>query len=386
MRVLCVFAAMLILDLAVSAEDKLPDGIPPVIKVSEQGQVTITTAPGCEIRYWVLGPAGTEAGTTTPRSSVKYEAPFTLPSGNVVKAMAIPPDGSPLAKAAKDAVSEANVGAVVAAPKPVAGKALTAGWVAFNPQPFVAVKRESEKHPLSDQENKGGWVKYEALSDEFNGEKLDETKWWPNNPSWKGRYPGLFRKENVTVSGGQMHLTMKKEKLPESETDKKYKDYSCAAVQSKQTVRYGYFEASVRAMKSAGSTAFWMYDTSKPWWTEIDILEAGGKALGKERTHFITMHFWHSPGENKHWAVGHEFKAPANLADDFHVYGLEWDEQELKVFFDGVLVRKGPNTHWHQPQTLNFDSETMPDWFGMPKDEDLPSTFDVEYVRVWKKK
>jgi len=43
------------------------------------------------------------------------------------------------------------------------------------------------------------------------------------------------------------------------------------------------------------------------------------------------------------------------------------------------------NTHWHRPLYLIFDSETMPDWFGMPEDEDLPSTFNIEYVRAWRK-
>jgi len=28
----------------------------------------------------------------------------------------------------------------------------------------------------------------------------------------------------------------------------------------------------------------------------------------------------------------------------------------------------------------------MPDWMGMPKDEDLPSTFSMEYIRAWKNK
>jgi hypothetical protein len=37
------------------------------------------------------------------------------------------------------------------------------------------------------------------------------------------------------------------------------------------------------------------------------------------------------------------------------------------------------------PLYLIFDSETMPQWFGMPDDKDLPSTFCVEYVRAWKK-
>jgi hypothetical protein len=53
---------------------------------------------------------------------------------------------------------------------------------------------------------------------------------------------------------------------------------------------------------------------------------------------------------------------------------------------DGVLVRSVENTHWHQPLFLIFDSETMPEWFGMPDDKDLPSTFSIEYVRAWKVK
>jgi hypothetical protein len=27
----------------------------------------------------------------------------------------------------------------------------------------------------------------------------------------------------------------------------------------------------------------------------------------------------------------------------------------------------------------------MPEWFGMPNDADLPSTFSIEYVRAWKR-
>jgi hypothetical protein len=58
-----------------------------------------------------------------------------------------------------------------------------------------------------------------------------------------------------------------------------------------------------------------------------------------------------------------------------------------KNFTEGV--RKLPveieNTHWHQPLFLIFDSETMPEWFGMPDDEDLPSTYSIKYVRAWKR-
>jgi hypothetical protein len=111
-----------------------------------------------------------------------------------------------------------------------------------------------------------------------------------------------------------------------------------------------------------------------------------GKAKGFERKYNMALHVFRTPQEKKHWGVGGVWEAPWRLADDYHVYGLEWNEDEIKYFVDGVLVRSVENTHWHQPLFLIFDSETMPKWFGMPDDKDLPSTFSVEYVRAWKKK
>jgi hypothetical protein len=51
---------------------------------------------------------------------------------------------------------------------------------------------------------------------------------------------------------------------------------------------------------------------------------------------------------------------------------------------DGVIVHRINNTHWHDPLHMQFDSETMPTWFGMPRDEDLPSTCSIEYIRSWR--
>jgi hypothetical protein len=90
------------------------------------------------------------------------------------------------------------------------------------------------------------------------------------------------------------------------------------------------------------------------------------------------------PSENRHSSIGKDWDAPWKLADAFHLYGVEWDPEDIKYYVDGVLVRQVQNTHWHQPLYLIFDSETMPDWFGMPEDKDLPSTFSIEYVRAWK--
>lgn len=256
-------------------------------------------------------------------------------------------------------------------------------------QPDLAketVERKNDRYPLSDQDNTGGWVLYAPVTDEFNGETLDAGKWRDHNPHWLGRQPGFFYPGNVTVSDGKLHLTMKKEEVAEMPKDRGYHTYTCAAVKSTEPVLYGYFEVKARPMDSAGSSSFWFYHSTENWWTEIDVFELGAGVPKFEKVMHMTVHVFRTPGEGEnHWSVGGQFTAPERLADDYHVYGLEWDSREIKFYFDGVLVRRGENSHWHQPLYLNFDSETMPEWFGLPEDTALPSTYSIEYVRAWKK-
>ena len=139
-------------------------------------------------------------------------------------------------------------------------------------------------------------------------------------------------------------------------------------------------------MNSGGSSSFWFQVEETPGWlTEIDVFEIGGKAKGFEHKYNMNVHVFRTPTKKEHWSVGGVWVAPWRLADDYHVYGLEWTPEEIKYYVDGVVVRTVENTHWHQPLFLIFDSETMPKWFGMPNDEDLPSTYSIEYVRAWKR-
>jgi len=166
---------------------------------------------------------------------------------------------------------------------------------------------------------------------------------------------------------------------------KGYNTFTSAAVQSKTRVKYGYFEIKAKPMNSHGSSAFWLYYGDKEEWTEIDIFEIGGGAPGFERKYNMNLHVFQTPQEKRHWSRGGIWMAPWRLADDYHVYGLEWDERQVVYYVDGVPVRKTANTNWHQALTLDFDSETMPNWFGLPDPKELPSTFSIEYVRAWKK-
>jgi len=242
---------------------------------------------------------------------------------------------------------------------------------------FIPLRRAFGEPPKHSR-----WKPIPELTDEFEGNKLDSHKWHDHNPGWMGRKPGFFSKKNVTVSNGKLHLTARVEDLPN--LPEGYHTYTTAAVKSKALVKYGYFEIKCQPMNSKASSAFWFYNAEPELWTEIDVFEIGAGAPGHERTVHMNVYVFRTPTEEKHWANGDKFQAPFNLADDYHIYALEWDKDEIKWYVDGQVVRTIKNTHWHQPLHMNFDSETMPEWFGLPYKESLPATFSIEYVRSWR--
>ncbi len=78
------------------------------------------------------------------------------------------------------------------------------------------------------------------------------------------------------------------------------------------------------------------------------------------------------------------------VADGFHVYGCEWDEDGLKFYADGELVKDVDKSDvgkmWclTSPMKLWVDSEAFR-WEGFPEESDLPADYEIEYIRVWTK-
>lgn len=241
---------------------------------------------------------------------------------------------------------------------------------------------------LADPPPGSGWEPIEELTDEFDGEELDAGKWHDHNPDWKGRQPGFFSRENVSVKDGMLHLTARVEEL--ENVPEGYHTFTTAAVKSKALVKYGYFEIRCRPMKSKASSAFWFYRHTKEEWTEIDVFELAGAGkwmdkYDRRNRYNMNVHVFHSPTVTEHFSNKEVWVAPFHFTDDFHVFALEWDKDTIKWYVNGEVVRTLENTHWHQPLHMNFDSETMPDWFGLPDPANLPSTFSIDYIRSWRK-
>lgn len=244
--------------------------------------------------------------------------------------------------------------------------------------------------PLSDQGNSGRWRLDRQISDEF-GAALDSARWHlsPTAPGdWAGRQPALYLPSNVSVNDGTLQIAFRKGDVPEMKNypGQGYGGYTSGSVRTVQRTGYGYYEVCAEPMNSAGSSAFWFTDTGvKDNATEIDVFEIGGKTRYFNRKYNMNAHVWETPQEKRHWAVGGVWDSPWNLADDFHVYGFDWNKDTLTWYVDGVAVRRAKNANWFLPMYLIFDSEAMWDWFGKVEDTDLPSTFRVKYVRVWRR-
>lgn len=247
--------------------------------------------------------------------------------------------------------------------------------------------RSTAEFPLSDQGNKNGWTKLEQFSDEFNDKKLNEEKWYPNNPKWKGRAPTYFHASNVKLEKGNVVIRVNQhgnENLPEGFT------HSTGFIKSKNKFLYGYFEAEVRLMDAPWVSGFWMTNVSRDWWTEIDICENAPGLYYNRHDLNSNIHVFKAPKDKgdvkKHFSRTKKYYFPEELQKDFHVWGLEWTPKYIRFYIDGILFREAENTHWHQALEVNFNCESNK-WFGaLPDDNRLDGEYNVNYFRVWKQK
>ena len=110
---------------------------------------------------------------------------------------------------------------------------------------------------------------------------------------------------------------------------------------------------------------------------EIDINE--GHFPNKVNTN---LHNW--SGEHtmnpKHMTI-----EGANLAEEFHLYGLQWTENELIWYYDGKEIRREENTLCHSDAPVLL-SLAIIDWAGPVTDAIDGTAMEVDFVRVYQHK
>ncbi len=229
--------------------------------------------------------------------------------------------------------------------------------------------------------------------DEFNGSGLvDETKWRyeegfvRNNES---QYYTVRRLENCRQENGNLVITCRKE--PQGSQHQ----YTSASIntEGKANFKYGRYEIRCKIPGGQGVwPAFWSLGSNRPEvdWPkcgEIDIMEYMGRIPNRT----IGVIHYSVDGDKRH-NEGHSDTQNAPF-DDYHLYGMEWDDKEITFFVDDTKFYTTPinvaNDNGYNPfknphfLLINF---ALGGISGGPFDPNmLPKQFLIDYVRVYTK-
>ncbi len=227
------------------------------------------------------------------------------------------------------------------------------------------------------------WVLVDEVSDEFNGNSLDATKWYDYIPGWPGRAPSLFQPESISVGDGYMQLQL-------GLLDEPMGDYTIrtGAIKSiSQMAGYGYYESRFKSSNVSMSTSFWMVSDFTPipggcsedkYRTELDVVETIGdpQTYPEFGDHMLSnTHYRHVGCEGGYndtfYSEGTNSPLSSGVAEEFHTYGAYWhNTNEVTFYADGV-----------QGNTVYMNTEISPTPFDHTMSVIVSSaTYDFEQV------
>jgi beta-glucanase (GH16 family) len=218
--------------------------------------------------------------------------------------------------------------------------------------------------------------------DEFNGSKLDLTKW---NFRGTGKRDNTFIVPWTVKLDGNGCLVMSAIKRNDSVFT------SMIATEHIKEFTYGYFECRAKFARTPGTiSAFWLQSktisgpgsTPEKNGAEIDIFEFFPHA---NTTHvFHTLHWGgYQPGQHK--VEGPVLGKLEPSGNDFHVIGMEWHKNGYTLYVDGKMTYSGNQfvSHVNEFMVLSLGVNELS--AGPLKESMLPDQFIVDYVRVYKK-
>lgn len=256
---------------------------------------------------------------------------------------------------------------------------------------------EDEKPPVEsdDPGAKEGYTIVWRDEFDYNGAP-DPDKWgydigdsgWGNN-EWQ-----YYTSDSTNVRVQDGNLVLEAHHYPESGVE-----YTSARIVTREKGDWLYGRIEIKGKLPYGQgiwPAIWMLPTDWEYggWAasgEIDIMEL----LGQEPNRvYGTLHYGGEPPANVN--TGSSFALTNNsFASDFHVFTLEWEENEMRWYIDDYLY--ATQTEWHtngQPYPAPFDKRfhlilniaVGGNWPGYPDDTTVfPQQMVVDWIRVYKK-
>lgn len=183
--------------------------------------------------------------------------------------------------------------------------------------------------------------------DEFDGNAIDYDKWCFRRTMGYPDRDFDNSERCIRVEDGNAHLQVWK-------SDKEGCTYALSegfTTCNTMNFKYGYLEMRAKVPYRKGAwPSFWMqasphFRQCAAWMCETDIFEV----FSSDRWLGSCLHKWGKDGKyamldiNKVPRV-YTFQNYENLNDEYHVYGFEWDPQEMKFYVDDECFATFPIT------------------------------------------
>jgi beta-glucanase (GH16 family) len=249
-----------------------------------------------------------------------------------------------------------------------------------------------------------GWTL--TWHDEFDlpdGSPVDPASWtqetgnsgWGYNHEREYYTPGTA---NAVIRGGSLVITATPQGASQLQCQYGACEYTSARMNTagKFEQQYGRFEARIQLPGGQGLwPAWWLLgndigSVSWPRCGEIDIMENIGSTPS---TNYGSLH---GPGYSGGHDITGSYSLPggAILADDYHLFALEWDAGSVRFYVDGVNyetrtpadVPAGDTWVYDHPFFVILNVAVGGYWPGDPDSTTtFPQTMKVDYVRVYTK-
>ena len=260
------------------------------------------------------------------------------------------------------------------------------------PEDF-AKEMQKMNEGLTGESGNGNWKL--VWQDEFDGENgslPDPEKWVMeigNNNGWGNQELQYYTSEpaNCRQEDGMLIIEALKE-------EREGFDYTSARIKTQGLFDFQYGKVEMRARLPYGQgiwPAFWMLGSSIkevgwPQCGEIDIMEFIGRVPDKI---FGTLH---GPEYSGGRGLQNSVQNIADLKEGFHTYGIEWDKDAIRWYFDGTLYHQVIRENLPTTYTWVYDDKFFillnlavgGLWPEYPDDTTvLPQRYVIDYVRVY---
>ncbi|MEO8563706.1 MAG: glycoside hydrolase family 16 protein [bacterium] len=253
-------------------------------------------------------------------------------------------------------------------------------------------------------------------SDEFDGEgPVDPAHWGFENGFVRNQELQWYQPANATRRGGILVIEGRREHKPNPRyvapsadaassavpanrrgwANRELIEYTSSSINTrgKHAWLYGRFEMRAKIDVRTGSwPAFWTLGTCGPWPAngEVDIMEYYDDTL------LFNVAWGGASGAVWNSTKVRRDRMPADWAERYHVWRMDWDERYIRLYLDDTLmttqdltatinaphIAARPNP-FHEPAYILVNQAMGGQHGGDPAKSALPLRYEVDYVRVY---